>query len=319
MIDGNRLKLNHYQLSEEDLGDHNSLQWGAFDHDPRGNFVIPEYMSFSDYSGSLVERSNVEEFIEEFGDYQGKEWWELYGGHGTRGIVVRVDADERVPEIGEFFEGLANYPLANEDRHSELEMQQRQEDWDSYGRHDFQRWLAAAREQRDKQGISLVLVPFVRGTLAEKYPGFDPAFDRFEDSVILELVGGTDPWETFVGELSSEALDSLWGELMHAGSGAAEEIEQHSTVFRYESAFNDFYEDGQKGAGIAEVLRFTEKADGKVEEWNDFEAWVLSLEKNGIGPEHKVRSVVDYLLENGGVWDEKAEHLLRSQKLGRYA
>ena len=44
----------------------------------------------SDYSGSTVERSNYREFLEEFGEQDGVH--EVYGGHGTFAVAVRVDA-----------------------------------------------------------------------------------------------------------------------------------------------------------------------------------------------------------------------------------
>lgn len=329
MIDGERLKPSgRYGVpTEEELADESRVVWDTFESYKNGQYVEPKYMAYSDYSGSLVERSNVEEFSEQFAELEGQEWWERYGDHGSRGVVVRRDADARVPEIGEFFEALDSYPLANEERHSELEMNQRQEDWDSYGRGDFERWLAEDEfglesRRSDDNVASIVLVPFLRGTLAEIYPGFDPIFDELKDEVIVSLTGGLEPWEDFVSSLNSEAVDSLWGELVHTGSGDAEEIEQHHTNFSFDRVFTDYYEGGQKGAGIAEVLRFTQQPmtkNGDGAAWKTFEAWVLNLEENGIGPEHRVRVVLDYLLENGGVWDAQAEKYLRQQKLGRYA
>lgn len=330
MIDGERLEPSgRYGVpgGEELVGLQESVPWSTFESTKHGEFVEPKYMSYSDYSGSLVERSNIEEFIEQFAEHSGQEWWVRIGSHGGRGIVVRRDADERVPEIGEFFEALDSYPLANEDRHSELEMETRDNDWDSYGRVDFERWLAEDElvlksRRSDGNVASVVLIPFLRGTLADVYLKFGPILDELEDEVIVSLVGGLEPWEDFVSSLNSKAVDSLWWELVRTGSGAAEEIEQHHTNFSFDRVFTDYYEAEQKGAGIAEVLRFTEEPmtkNGDGAAWKTFEAWVLNLEQNGIGPEHRVRVVLDYLLENGGVWDAQAEKYLRQQKLGRYA
>jgi len=133
VIPGRRLRL----WDEPD----GSLTYGHWHDDSEGEWVEPDYVGYSDYSGSLVERSNYEEFVEQFADSEDIEWFRVHGGHGTTGVIIRVDADERVPEIGEFFEALENYPLVNEDRHSELEREVEQEGWESYGRSDFRRWM----------------------------------------------------------------------------------------------------------------------------------------------------------------------------------
>lgn len=138
MIDGHRVTP-HFDLLEGSGRD--AIRYGSWDNDQNGGFVLPSYVGGSDYSGNLVERSNYDVFHEQLADHQGVEWWETPGGHGTFGILVRVDADARVPEIGEFFEGLSNYPVADEDAHSNLEMESQQAAWEDYGRNDFEREL----------------------------------------------------------------------------------------------------------------------------------------------------------------------------------
>ena len=138
MIPGRRLRL------WEGVAFESHVTYGKWDEHPKGEFVEPPLRGYSDYSGSLVERSNYEEFVEQFADSEDVEWVKVFGGHGTVGVLVRVDADARVPEMGEFFAALQQYPLANEDRHSELEHEVEMEAWDSYGRRDFQRWLQEA-------------------------------------------------------------------------------------------------------------------------------------------------------------------------------
>lgn len=124
-----------------------NVTYGHWDDDREGEWVLPDLVLYSDYNGSLVERANYEEFIETFGEHEGTEWLYVSGGHGTVGLLIRFDADERVPEIGEFFEALNDYPLANEDRHTELEQQVEREAWESYGRDEFRRWLRRVTEQ----------------------------------------------------------------------------------------------------------------------------------------------------------------------------
>jgi len=138
MIDGHRVSLR----DEEELNGRDTVRYGSWEDDQNGNYVLPNYVSGSDYSGNLVERSNYDVFRETFGDHIGVEWWETPGGHGTFGILCRVDADERVPEMGEFFDALENHPVADESAHSELEMESQQAAWEEYGRNDFDRELS---------------------------------------------------------------------------------------------------------------------------------------------------------------------------------
>lgn len=320
MIEGEGRK---FAGEPEELSERSRFPYSSFTQANRGEFVQPDLLSYSDYGGSLVERSNVEEFMEQFADSQGAEWWELYGSHGTRAVVVRRDADERVPEIGEFFEGLANYPIANEDRHSELEMQQRDNDWASYGHDDFKRWLL-------DEGPKELVAPYVRGALAEQYPSLDPVFDQLPDETMLELSGfDADEWDVFIETLSDgsptgrpndpfrSALGNLWFELMSHGSGGAEEIEGQSTVFLYAEAFTGGYMHGERGVGLEDMIEIlaARNPDAILEPTKE---WMLQV-AGGIGDEHRVRILCDYLLEHGGVWDATAEKLLKTHQLGRYA
>ena len=90
------------------------------------DLFIPHYMCFSDYSGSTVERSNCESFLE---DHKGEDGvYETYGGYGTKGVTVRLDAITE--EMVDDFQSLQDYPSRSDDNLSELEMELEQEDWD---------------------------------------------------------------------------------------------------------------------------------------------------------------------------------------------
>lgn len=174
--------------------------YGHWYDDKQGAWVLPEYVTYSDYSGSLVERSNLEVFIEEFADSEDEEWVQIHGGHGTRGLIVRVDADERVPEIGEFFERLDQYPLADEDHHSHLEQEVIDEAWASYGRGDFRRWLKA---------------------------------DSFHETV-------SEDWDEAVDGLVDEQIDNIWWAAVSEGSGEEARVEDAVNVyFDFDRAFEN--------------------------------------------------------------------------------
>jgi hypothetical protein len=100
---------------------------------------VPKYLSGSDYSGTLVERSNRDCWREDFASGEDQWWVEVSGGYGTFAIVVRLDSlpDDAI----EFLEKLSTYPLADEDAHSRLEMDAQNEAWDNWAAQDFVRAL----------------------------------------------------------------------------------------------------------------------------------------------------------------------------------
>jgi hypothetical protein len=113
------------------------VRYGRWRDDSRGRYLVPALLSGSDYSGSLVERSNFESFAD---DFSGADWWtDAPGGHGTFAIVIDMD---RIPEEAiEFLNGLQDYPLADEDRHSALETEAQDQAWENWAADDFRRGL----------------------------------------------------------------------------------------------------------------------------------------------------------------------------------
>jgi hypothetical protein len=93
----------------------------------------------SDYSGTLVARSNRDCWRVAFAPGEDQWWVEVSGGHGTFAIVVRLDS---LPDKAiEFLERLSIYPLADEDAHSRLEMEAQSEAWENGAAKDFVRAL----------------------------------------------------------------------------------------------------------------------------------------------------------------------------------
>lgn len=119
-----------------------SYSYGQFVPDPDGEFISSNLWTGSDYSGSLVEKSNQKELVEQFGKLPGVH--ELSGGHNTYGLVFHVptvmtwDESERTTLI-DMLQGLENYPLINEEAHSLLEFEAQQEAWDDWAGRDFVR------------------------------------------------------------------------------------------------------------------------------------------------------------------------------------
>jgi len=111
---------------------------------PDGAMVIIEHTTYSDYSGSTVERSNETAIAE---DNKNADWLKsLYGGHGSSGLAIDVRAwlDSLDPEYGdspllETIESLEDYPVVDDEAISQLEMELADSDWDCWADSDFRR------------------------------------------------------------------------------------------------------------------------------------------------------------------------------------
>lgn len=112
------------------------FRYGAWEQAPDGEYIVPDYLSGSDYSGSLVERSNRDVWRETFAEGEDQWWCEVLGGHGTFAIVVRIA--DMPDDAREFLDALEDYPLADEDAHSRLEMEAQDEAWENWARHEFE-------------------------------------------------------------------------------------------------------------------------------------------------------------------------------------
>lgn len=145
----NDLRCDVSEYYRRDFGDDgalpDTLSYGAINpanHGPgigEGPYFAPHYLGGSDYSGSLVEVSNHRVFVATFKAGQGVWWSDLHGGYGTFGVLVdpaRIPSD-LVTEVTEWLSGLDDYPLADEDDHSELEMEAQNAAWESWARRDF--------------------------------------------------------------------------------------------------------------------------------------------------------------------------------------
>jgi hypothetical protein len=97
----------------------------------------PKYMTYSDYSGSTVERANCTEFLERFKDVEGV--YETTGGYGTKGVAISLSAI--TGEMIDLFDELDGYPVIDDEALSEVEMELESEDWDSWISYYFRKAL----------------------------------------------------------------------------------------------------------------------------------------------------------------------------------
>jgi len=115
------------------------VRYGRWHDDKDGHYLLPGYLSGSDYSGTLVEKSNYNKWHELFSDGQNEWWTDTPGGHGTFGILIDLDVvpDDVSEEVADFINGLHDYALADEDLHSNMEMEAQNEAWDNWAKSDF--------------------------------------------------------------------------------------------------------------------------------------------------------------------------------------
>lgn len=153
-------------------------------HNVAALVFCPDYCQGSDYSGSLVELSNCDILAEE---HHGKGVWRLYGGHGSFGLAfdVRYITEEAL----EALESLQDYPLASEDKLSELELEKEGEAWESWASSDFRKELLS------------LLFSFYQEASEETLEALEDKLEALEDDKLYRLFQeacelGNHYWET---------------------------------------------------------------------------------------------------------------------------
>ena len=127
-------------LYDDDLS---KLRYGTWARAEDGRYLVPGLLSGSDYSGGLVTQSNHKAWREAFPEGEDVWWTSAPGGHGTYSIVIAL---QRVPEdvtteVEGFLNGLQDYPVADEDLMSRMEMEAQGEAWETWVAGDFKRGL----------------------------------------------------------------------------------------------------------------------------------------------------------------------------------
>lgn len=123
-----------------------SVSCGDIKQDINGGFLEVPLCTFSDYGGDTVNRANYDYMVDNYKD--NPYFHEIYGGHGTSGILLDVKIFDD-PEIGEDLlekiEGvLEDYPLFEDSYLSDLEMKLEGESWDGWVKYDLKRALDTA-------------------------------------------------------------------------------------------------------------------------------------------------------------------------------
>ena len=115
------------------------VRYGSWRQNKNGRYLVPAALSGSDYSGSLVEKSNYRKWMTLYKDGQDEWWTHAPGGHGTYAVVIDMKAvpGDISTDVAEFLAALNDYPLADEELHSEMEMEAQEEAWKNWAERDF--------------------------------------------------------------------------------------------------------------------------------------------------------------------------------------
>jgi len=134
-IKGEILGTTLSQAEEESLT--SKLDW-----DERLEMWILPASSYSDYSGSMVERSNSKFWLETFPEHVE----ERSGGHGSSWVGITPAklatlSPEQIESLIEYIDSVEDYPLLDEEGHSTMENDAQWKDWDENYRQDFRKAL----------------------------------------------------------------------------------------------------------------------------------------------------------------------------------
>jgi hypothetical protein len=88
--------------------------------------IILDIATYSDYSGSTLERSNHDALLEDFPN----DCIDTTGGYHTRGLMVRMDCKNQT--LIDALIGLGEYPIYDDDAICQLEIQICNESWDQW-------------------------------------------------------------------------------------------------------------------------------------------------------------------------------------------
>lgn len=138
-----------WDADSEDFEDGGSVSFGVLEQVKRADVdalaregallvYVPPACSGSDYNGGALARANARA-LRELAESEGLVSFELHGGHGSHGTAFPLW--ERSDELARVLEALEDYPVVDEDAHSEEELADEEQAWDSWIRSDFARAL----------------------------------------------------------------------------------------------------------------------------------------------------------------------------------
>lgn len=107
------------------LGDFQAYRGEVTEALKKSLFILPGYMSGSDYSGGILAKCNFETFMKLYDKLEGV--YKIYGGYNTYGVAIRLDVYENNENVKETIDKLEEYPIIDEEDYSNLEIQWQEE------------------------------------------------------------------------------------------------------------------------------------------------------------------------------------------------
>ena len=105
------------------------------------DYIMPDLLTGSDYSGTTVEKANYRAFVKRYNSGVSR----LSGGYNTFAVVISIswllENPDEADDILNTLEALDDYPVVDEDELTLYEVELIQEGWESWARHDYLRGL----------------------------------------------------------------------------------------------------------------------------------------------------------------------------------
>lgn len=166
--------------------------------DPKKIWYVPEYFSGSDYSGSLINRSNHDIVL----DLNIPNVYEIHGIHCSYGLAIRGDVDNE--ELISILKGLEDYAIVDEMFHSEIEEDAKYEAWSNWVEKEFIKLLTVKFENE-----------YDEEELIEKLEKSENLYGFYNDHCVEWINEYQDMWsnvERTVKKISFEKLEAFLNE-----------------------------------------------------------------------------------------------------------
>lgn len=118
-------------------------------------FRFVPYMEGNDYEEDLAITSNRRSWKREYEKTEGINWWE---DNYNRFFVRMLDDDGSTTSEADDAEKLDDYPLFDENDHSELEMERQVENWNDYGRQELRDKIEEEANEVDAEAIEKLML-----------------------------------------------------------------------------------------------------------------------------------------------------------------
>ena len=186
----NYLASHRRMLDKELIDEDGQVCYGYPKYVSDGKYLEVPLTTYSNYSGGTCEHANCNCFLDTFGSLAGVH--EMYGGHGTRGVLIEYKLYENNHEIRDTIDSLNEYPVMSDNFLSDLESQLEIDSWEGWVKDDLIRELETRGIAYPEDEVDL------QAQFYRIVNGSDTYF-FFEDAVSanIDIEKIVDSWEMF--------------------------------------------------------------------------------------------------------------------------